>query len=321
MADGIREFRGKETETHDTDSVKSPSLRDPSLVESSRGLAVLAAMDVWFSIKKLLSIYLNPVVFTLELVLLGIVLVGWASRRPRRPPSPTRAKWRGFLGDGGVFLVWSGWVLLFLASIDPVAHRLVLRLESVHPPLEERDGVPIVAERPARIVVLAGGQLDAPGKPPLSRLSRAAFARVVGAVDLWRHFPGAEFVVTGHPTETAAMRAVAERLGVPSARIVEETESRDTKDHPRYLKPFLGEEPFLLVTSALHMPRAAGLFRAAGLDPVLAPVDFLIWPEPGTYDPYRPGSLIPRTFNLDLVSTALHEIGGVAWSKWRGEMK
>lgn len=276
-------------------------------------------MDYWFSFKKLLSIYLNPVTVTLELLFLGVVLIGFASRRPRKPPGPRMVKWRAFLGDLGIFLVILGILSLFLSTIDPVAHALTLHLERQNPPLEEREGKPVVPIEPASIVVLAGGQLSVPGKPELSSLTRHGFSRVVGAVDLWKQVPAARFVVTGHPEETAAMRAVAERLGVPAGSIIEETESRDTKDHPRKLKPIIGNDPFLLVTSATHMPRAASLFRAAGYDPVLAPVDFMIWPEPGVYDPYQPGYLIPRPSNLPLTATALHEIGGMVWSRWKGE--
>lgn len=278
-------------------------------------------MDYWFSIKKLLSIYLNPVTVTLELVFLGIVLIGLASRKPRKPLGPKMTRFRAHLGDFGVFFVILGILTLFLASIDPTANALTLHLERQHPPLEERDGRPVVPVQPSAIVVLAGGQRNVPDKPALSRLTRQALARVVGAVDLWKQFPEAKFIVTGHPDETSAMRAVAERLGVPEERIIEETESRDTQDHPQKLKPLLGESPFLLVTSATHMPRSAALFKAAGYDPLLAPVDFLIWPTPGVYDPYRPGMLIPRVFNLELTSTALHEIGGIAWSRWKGEVE
>ena len=181
--------------------------------------------------------------------------------------------------------------------------------------------MPVVTTVPAAIVVLAGGQRNAPEKPVLSSLTRQGLARIVGGVDLWKHFPDSKFIVTGQPDETAAMRAVAQRLGVPADRIVEETESRDTKDHPRKLKPLLGESPFLLVTSGTHMPRSAALFRAAGYDPVLAAVDLQIWPTPGVYDPYRPGLFIPRVAGLELTSTALHEIAGLAWSRWRGEVK
>ena len=278
-------------------------------------------MDYWFSVKKLLSIYLNPVTVTLELVFLGVVLIGLASRKPRKPLGPKMTRLRAHLGDLGVFFVILGILALFFASVDPVANALTLHLERQHPPLEERDGVPVVTTVPAAIVVLAGGQRNAPEKPVLSSLTRQGLARIVGGVDLWKHFPDSKFIVTGHPDETSAMRAVALRLGVPADRIVEETESRDTKDHPRKLKPLLGESPFLLVTSGTHMPRSAALFRAAGYDPVLAAVDLQIWPTPGVYDPYRPGLFIPRVAGLELTSTALHEIAGLAWSRWRGEVK
>jgi len=278
-------------------------------------------MDYWFSVKKLLSIYLNPVTVTLELVFLGVVLIGLASRKPRKSLGPKMTRLRAHLGDLGVFFVILGILSLFLASVDPVANALTLHLERQHPPLEERDGVPVVTTVPAAIVVLAGGQRNAPEKPVLSSLTRQGLARIVGGVDLWKHFPDSKFIVTGHPDETSAMRAVAQRLGVPADRIVEETESRDTKDHPRKLKPLLGESPFLLVTSGTHMPRSAALFRAAGYDPVLAAVDLQIWPTPGVYDPYRPGLFIPRVAGLELTSNALHEIAGLAWSRWRGEVK
>lgn len=277
-------------------------------------------MDFWFSFKKILSSYINPVSVTLELVFLGIVLISFAARQSKKTPSLKWVRFRAFAGDLGVFFVVLGMLTLFLSSIDPVANALTIHLESQYPPLQEKDHAPVVPEAPDFVVVLAGGHLSGPGKPTLSRLSRSGFARVVGGVDLWKYFPEAQLVVTGHPDETAAMRAVAENLGVPTDKIIEESKSRDTKDHPRYLKSILGKRPFLLVTSAMHMPRSVRLFRNQDYSPIIAPVDFLIWPSPGESDPYRPGLLLPRVFNLQLTSQSIHEIGGMAWSKWRNEV-
>ena len=266
-------------------------------------------MDFWFSFKKMLSIYINPVSITLELIFLGVVFITFAARRPKKPPGPKWARFKAFVGDLGVFFVVLGMLTLYTSSIDPIANSLTLHLEAQHPPLEEKEGALAVPGTPAFVVVLAGGHLSVPGKPTLSRLSRYGFARVVGG-ELVRRF-------------LVWDRALGrlEELGVPPDQIIEESESRDTKDHPRYLKPILGDEPFLLVTSAVHMPRSAGLFRNRGFDPIIAPVDFLIWPSPGEYDPYRPGLLLPRVFNLQLTSQALHEIGGIAWSQWRSEIE
>ncbi|HQZ29742.1 MAG TPA: ElyC/SanA/YdcF family protein [Verrucomicrobiales bacterium] len=282
---------------------------------------LLRCMDLWFSLKKLLSIYINPVSITLELLFLGLVLISFSRRRSKNPPGPRGLRVRRFLGSTGVFLVGLGMLTIFLCSVDPVANGLTLYLEGQNPPLPEKEGVPIVKTPPAFIVVLAGGHRSVPDKPTLSRLSHHGLARIVGAVDLWKQFPESQFVVTGNPTETSAMRVIAERLGVPTDRLLEESESRDTKDHPVKLKPIIGESPFLLVTSAVHMPRAVSLFRKQGFDPIVAPVDFLIYPEPGEYDPYRTGLLLPRVSNLQLTATALHEIGGMAWSKWREEVE
>lgn len=282
---------------------------------------LLHCMDLWFSLKKLLSIYINPVSITLELLFLGLVLISFSRRRPRKPPGPRDLRVRRFLGSTGVFFVGMGMMTIFLCSVDPVANGLTLYLEAQNPPLPEKEGVPIVKIPPAFIVVLAGGHRSVPEKPTLSRLSHHALARIVAAVDLWKHFPESKFVVTGNPTETSSMRAIAERLGVPTDHLLEENESRDTKDHPKNLKLILGDSPFLLVTSAVHMPRAVGLFRKQGFDPIVAAVDFLIYPESGEYDPYRTGLLLPRVSNLELTSTALHEIGGMVWSKWREEVE
>lgn len=277
-------------------------------------------MDFWFTLKKLLSAYLNPIAITLELLFFGIVFIGMASRRPRKPVGPRRARLRAFLGDFGIFLVILGMLVLYTAGLAPVAGALTRSLERQYPPLPEENGKVIAEPAPRFIVVLAGGQLFTPNKPVLSRLSRHGLSRTVGAVDLWKRFPQSRFVVTGHPDETGAMRGVAERLGVPAEKITEETESRDTKDHPRKLATILGDAPFLLVTSATHMPRAMALFRGAGLAPVAAPVDFIVWPDLDTYDPYDPGTFVPRIFALDLTSNALHEHAGILWSRWHGEI-
>ena len=67
-------------------------------------------------------------------------------------------------------------------------------------------------------------------------------------------------------------------LGVPHSAILLEGNSRDTNGNARYVARWaatLPERPrILLVTSALHMPRALLEFKAAGLDVVPAPTDY-----------------------------------------------
>ncbi|MBT6428809.1 MAG: YdcF family protein, partial [Rhodospirillaceae bacterium] len=60
-------------------------------------------------------------------------------------------------------------------------------------------------------------------------------------------------------------------------RVTFESESRNTLENAQFsyrlMKPTVRER-WVLVTSASHMPRAMGVFRKAGWQPVAYPVDF-----------------------------------------------
>jgi uncharacterized SAM-binding protein YcdF (DUF218 family) len=79
------------------------------------------------------------------------------------------------------------------------------------------------------------------------------------------------------PAETYAMAALLTAWGVPQEAIILETASRNTYENAINSKRLLeahGLHQVLLVTSALHMPRALALFRALGIDAGPAPTDF-----------------------------------------------
>ena len=72
----------------------------------------------------------------------------------------------------------------------------------------------------------------------------------------------------------------------------------------------------LLVTSALHMPRALALFRHAGFDVTPATTDVTVtWPLYET-----PLDLIPSAAALSLSSDALREWLGIIVGKLRGTL-
>jgi uncharacterized SAM-binding protein YcdF (DUF218 family) len=277
-------------------------------------------MDPVFVLKKIVSLFLGPVALVLELILLGASLYALSRIRPSSRFGIRKAGRRRCMRRSGLALVISGAVLLYLAGTGPVAGKLAYSLESRFVDSIDEKGEYVFKETPEFIVVLAGGTRTVAGKPVLSRLTPHGMARVVGAVDLWKQYPEAVLVLTGRPDETGPMNQVAVRLGVPAGQIIKETESRDTKDHPRYVKKMIGEAPIALVTSAMHMPRAAGLFRKQGLHPQLAPVDFVVWPKTGDFDPENPDSLLPKASNLYLTSKALHEILGLRWAAMRGQL-
>ena len=65
------------------------------------------------------------------------------------------------------------------------------------------------------------------------------------------------------------------RLMSPGRQVLAEARSESTAEHPANVRPLLRKEPFVLVTSAYHMPRSMRSFNKAGLNPIPFPVDFL----------------------------------------------
>jgi uncharacterized SAM-binding protein YcdF (DUF218 family) len=101
-------------------------------------------------------------------------------------------------------------------------------------------------------------------------------------------------------------------FGIARERIVLEELSRTTWENADKLRAILKPRPgqrFLLVTSAFHMPRAMGTFRAAGYDVTAWPVDYR---TAGLLD-----ALSPRTSicgGLEMLDVAFKEwVGLVAY--------
>jgi uncharacterized SAM-binding protein YcdF (DUF218 family) len=102
-------------------------------------------------------------------------------------------------------------------------------------------------------------------------------ARLVEAVRIAREHPGLDIVVTGAgPTDD-----VMEMLGsvVDDRRILVDEKARNTYENAIFsaaLVRRLGDDAasgrWLLVTSAVHMPRAVGVFRKVGLEIIAWPV-------------------------------------------------
>jgi len=82
-------------------------------------------------------------------------------------------------------------------------------------------------------------------------------------------------VFTGNAREVALARRVLADHGIDAARLTFEDASQDTRDNARKALTAVGPRPgetWALVTSALHMPRAMGLFRGAGWTILACPV-------------------------------------------------
>ena len=131
------------------------------------------------------------------------------------------------------------------------------------------------------VVVLGGGHISDPKLPGTSQLSDSATVRVVEGVRLHKMIPGTKILLSGgvvfDPVPNArVMAAVAVAIGVNEQDLVLELDSKDTKDEAIIVKEMVGNDRFILVTSASHMPRSVALFKKHGMNPIPAPTGHLV---------------------------------------------
>ncbi|MFW5812234.1 MAG: YdcF family protein [Alkalispirochaetaceae bacterium] len=205
--------------------------------------------------------------------------------------------------------------LLYLLSTPVVAELLVAPLERAYPPPDSAQACWGDA-----IVVLGGGALSSsPAEGGEPALSTESTGRLVYGVRLARELPF-DLIFTGgsalgredRPTEAAAARRVALGLGIDEARFFLEQRSRTTWENARYVGEQFDTIAPILVTSALHMPRAVYSFRAQGIEPVPAPTLFRSDPAPPLLTDF-----LPSAGGLDTSSRALHEYLGLLYYRIR----
>jgi uncharacterized SAM-binding protein YcdF (DUF218 family) len=187
----------------------------------------------------------------------------------------------------------------------PKADAIVVLGGASQPAFPPRQ-MPEVMEEGDRI--LYGAKLYREGKAPKVILSG-------GRID-WQG---------GGTPEAVDMANLMEPMGVPKTAVILEPSSYNTYENAINVKAIMeaqGIRTILLVTSAMHMPRAIAIFKRLGIETIPAPTDYL------TTDPnYRavPKSsqeqvlrLLPDVERLRLTTRALKEYVGTAIYRVRG---
>jgi uncharacterized SAM-binding protein YcdF (DUF218 family) len=247
---------------------------------------------VAFTAGKLVWVVLAPGNLLLLLLLAG-VLLAW------------RRKGRGRA------LIGAAAIGLLACATLPLGNWLAAPLENRFPPpliMPERiDGVVLLAGAIDPVLSAARGQVTIGG----------AASRVTETIALARRYPGARIVISGgegtlvqhDQPEAATTKALMVALGVAPERIELENRSRNTAENASLaydlVRPLPGAT-WLLVTSAMHMPRAVGSFRRAGWRILPFPVDYQTLPHPRI----APG--FDLAGGLSFLTTALKEWVGLA---------
>ncbi|KQV82492.1 hypothetical protein ASD15_10775 [Massilia sp. Root351] len=224
------------------------------------------------------------------------MLAGWLLRR----------RWPRF----GTALAGGGLAALVVLSTDAGARLLVRPLETMSAPLAP--GQPLAQA----IVVLAAGNMEHAPEYGGNSPDSIALARLRYGARL-QHQTGLPLLVSGGnadpargipPKAESMARALREdfRTEVRWVEAASATTAENAAFSARLLKP-AGVRTVLLVTDAMHMPRARRTFERAGLQVVAAPTMFRAW------GPVSASSFLPRADALASSYYAAYEWIGLAW--------
>lgn len=172
------------------------------------------------------------------------------------------------------------------------------------------------------IVVLSGdsGNRNILNSEINSDIGEITLSRLMGAFLFFKKFNYPILVSGGIAPDqneeipsAIAMKQLLVELGVPENNIITETQSRTTLENAIYTLDYVarsGYQEVLLVTSALHMPRAMLVFANARINIIPIPVNFLFNNE-------KPGilSIIPNRSSWEHNLRAWHEWIGLFYYK------
>ena len=210
-------------------------------------------------------------------------------------------------------LRYVGFVLLlciWAISTRPVADLTILPLESQY----QAPSFDALKQQDVRdVVVLTGGGFPIDGDLLTSGLPHASAMRFMSGLEICSQiganchlfFSGSSGAPEDLPT-AQVMQSLAHEID-PQALTSSESKSSSTIEHPVNVKALVGTTPFVLVTSAYHMPRAMAVFTKAGLHAIPYPVDYY------AFGGYSWLDVFPSAGNLGTIHIALHEYVGLAW--------
>jgi uncharacterized SAM-binding protein YcdF (DUF218 family) len=225
--------------------------------------------------------------------------------------------WRARVPAAARWLCVAITAFVMVTGCPYVANKLLRRLEKDPDILRAQCAPPA----PGSVLVVLAGGLDraAADVGDLARLSEESFRRTVAGVRLAKEVPDSLLLMSGglggQVREADLMGTLAVALGMPESRLLLEREARSTYQNAMRLKPLIEGfkgRPVYLVTSAMHMRRAAAVFWSSGLNVCPLPVDFQ-FREPEGVD-----AVIPRVDSMLKTTESLHEMVGYLAYRARG---
>ena len=250
----------------------------------------------------LLSKILSLLVYPLSLCLLLLVLAMLLRMRGARGRA------------NGLTLLATAW--LYFCATEWGATALLTPLEAAYPAFSDEE-LPT-----AEAIVVLGGAITGESRFGQGGDFNQAADRLWRAATLYRSQKAPVLVLSGGTTlpgglpESQLMAQKLDALGIPEAALMQEAESRTTRENAQYTQALLEGQRvnhILLVTSASHMRRASAVFAAQGFMVTSVATDhqipLLVGPVPGW---------LPTAERLSRSTRAIHEWVGYQVYSWLG---
>lgn len=194
------------------------------------------------------------------------------------------------------YLFITAFVLFFLSATPYFPEFLVNSLEqrylpfggsnpSSSPPSKLNSTIPVFdsTSLSPHILILGGGHTADPRLPANDQLSEHALKRLIEGIRIHKMIPNSKLVLSGfsregiEKTHAEVLAETAIMLGVaPKDTLLVTTPWNTLHEAIDYHEIFGNQHPLILVTNAIHMPRAMMHFNRAGLSPIPAPTGYLI---------------------------------------------
>ena len=189
-----------------------------------------------------------------------------------------QSRWR----RAGLRLMWAALTIIVVMGWQPLPDVLMRQLENKYTEIPPQADL-----SPYAGAIILGGAMSvghiaqAHTQPAMNGAAERMTAPVAMALrnpHLRLLFTGGEGSLFGRgPVEAERAKVFFESMGLPANRVQYESASRNTLENALFTARMPGvdlKQPWLLVTSATHMPRSMATFAKAGWNVTAYPVDF-----------------------------------------------
>lgn len=183
-------------------------------------------------------------------------------------------------------LIIIGIILFLLFSTSYLPKKLINSIEKTHTPIEL---IKLDSTKTYYIYVLGAGTSTDSRLPETMNLNTTSLARLVEGIRIYKHLKHAVLVTSAatedeRVSQASLSKAAAVSLGVNEQNIqMLETPTSTLEEALAFKDKFGTSGNLILVTSALHMPRAVEIFSDQGIRVIPAPTEYLYKEDRNSY--------------------------------------